>query len=520
MPDKIHYQILDSLGRVERVLVDNDNKETTGKTQADNAGKNVAGIDQVLAYTYNVKGERTEMKRDNNVDGKYDYREAYTLNANGNWIAKQIDLTNDGTFDSKEVYTKEADDGLVKTQFYNLVGGREVVTKVEDYTLNPNNQRTSVKVDTLGDGSINAITRYDLDAQGRIEKAYFDTDSNDTIDRAETYTRDTLGNIIKSEVDVGNDGSIDSVRTYKFDVLGRMIEQYQDIDNNGKIDNAYYYERDVYGNVIVNTHDIGNDGVIEEIAYREFNSLNRQTRYWIDKKPLNGQPDSNEYHETISSYDEYGRPLVYHISGSSNYDLIVGYGSGEYRTSQHFDHNRNGIIDNSETVEYLGYDNIWSSLISKITVFNAQGEKTVIADIEFNDNGNAVHYYRDDNADGTINQFAFGNSAGTISVNNYHVDMSSWSTEQVARFNKGLEVITLSDTDTSSQLTLDKTTVAGLVSSSNTLRIDGDSTDTVNLNGFTKADTSSHTGFNQYTADVDGTTYTVFITNTVDTILG
>ncbi|MEG9486984.1 Ig-like domain-containing protein, partial [Mannheimia indoligenes] len=522
--DKIHYQIFDAMGRVERVLVDNDasiNKaEHTGKPQVDNEGNRVTDIDQVLKYGYNVKGERDSLLRDNNVDGTYDYREVYTLNANGGWIEKRIDLTNDNQFDRKEVYTKEADNDLVKTHFYNLVDGRDVLTKVEDYTLNANNQRTSVKVDTLGDGITDAATRYDLDGLGRAAKAYFDTNGDGTVDRTEIYTRDALGNIIKSEVDTGNDGSINSVRTYKFDALGRMIEQYQDIDNNGKIDNAYYYERDVYGNALVSKSDIGNDGVIDQIAYLEFDSLNRQTRYWVDKKPLNGQPDSNEYHETISSYDEYGRPLVYHISGSSNYDLIVGYGSGEYRTSQHFDYNRNGIIDNSETVEYLEYDKIWSSSKSKITVANAQGETIVIADIEYNNNGNAVHYYRDDKADGTINRFAFGNSSGAISVNNYHVDMSSWSTEQVARFNKGLEVITLSNTDTSSQLTLDKTTVAGLVASSNTLRIDGDSTDTVNLNDFTKADTSSRTGFNQYTADVDGTTYTVFITNTVDTVLG
>lgn len=211
---------------------------------------------------------------------------------------------------------------------------------------------------------------------------------------------------------------------------------------------------------------------------------------------------------------------VYHLTGSSNYDLIAGYGSGEYRISQHFDHNRNGIIDNSENIEYLEYDKIWSHAISKITVVNAQGEKTVIADIEFNGNGNAVHYYRDNGADGTINQFGFANSSGNISINNYHVDMTSWSTEQVARFNKGLEFITLSNINTSSQLTLDKTVIAGLVASSNTLRIHGDSTDTVNLNGFTKADTSSRTGFNQYNAEVDGTNYTVFVTDTVETIIG
>ncbi|MFA9500661.1 hypothetical protein ACERCG_09600 [Mannheimia sp. E30BD] len=506
--------------------MDNDaNKNTEGKIRpTDNSGNTVQGIDRVLKYDYNVKGERTSLERDNNVDGKFDYREEYTLNANGNIEEKRIDLTNDGTMDRKEVYTKSPSDAYVKTEFYNLVpegsGTKDILTKIEHYENNVNNQRTEVRVDILGDNTINSITRYDLDNLGRIAKAYFDTDGDKTIDRAESYTRDMQGNIIKMEVDIGNNGSIDSVVTYTYDNLGRRISIKHDTDNNGSIDRTDYYKYDVYGNPQEYSTDYDGDGIFERVAYREFDSSNRQIVYWIDEnKPLNGKPDSNEYYETVE-YDEYGNPKIYHISSSQNYDLLVKYDDKGSRSYQHLDRNKNGIVDNGETFEHLEYDKVWSRAVSKITVFNDKGIKTTVAEIEVGDLGNPLHYYRDNGADGTINLFAFGNYSGNIAVNNHHVDMSAWSADQVARFNKGLETVVLSNTLTSSQLTLDKETLANLVSKTNTLRITGDSTDTVNLEGFTKADSSSQAGHNQYTADVDGTTYTVFITDTVDTVLG
>lgn len=78
----------------------------------------------------------------------------------------------------------------------------------------------------------------------------------------------------------------------------------------------------------------------------------------------------------------------------------------------------------------------------------------------------------------------------------------------------------LSNSNFKSTLILDDATLAKIAPTGNTLLITGDSTDTVNLNGFTKVETSSRAGFNQYTTEVEGIDYTVLITETVDTILG
>ncbi|MFA9501086.1 hypothetical protein ACERCG_11870 [Mannheimia sp. E30BD] len=456
------------------------------------------------------------MKRDNNVDGKNDYREVRALDANGRLVQQEIDLTNDGTFDLKEVYTKEADDGLVQTNFYNLVDNHDVLTKIEYYKLNENNQRTELKLDTLGDSSINAITRYDLDALGRTEKAYFDTDGNGTIERAEIYTLDGNGHISRTETDSANDGSIESVRYYERNALGQIIKEVIDSDNDSRVENIRYYQYDVYGNRTVHLDDVSGDGSINQAYYATYNHLNQKI-YQIYDRTGNGITDDDRREEMI--YNEFGQEVskqIYSNVSSNPTGVYSEYNSQGLRTKASQDNDGDGQISSARDV-VIEYTYGERNLSNSETRYDGTGKLLYRVEIERDDLGTAIRSFRDTGADGTINILHYGYTDNAW-TRNYTDDLRQWSTELLAKVN-GLPRISLSSANFKTTITLDDATLAKIAPTRNTLRITGDSTDTVNLDGFSKSETSSRSGHNQYTAEVDGTTYTVFIIDTVETIL-
>ncbi|QLB43418.1 RHS repeat protein [Mannheimia pernigra] len=496
MPDKIHYQQFDSLGRVNKVLVDNDAKTATGKLQQHDKGQ-AKGIDQVLKYGYNLKGEQTLLERDNNIDGTYDYREAYTLDPNGKVTQKEIDLTNDGQFDKKEEYTKEADGGLVQTHFYNLVDGKEVLTKIEDYELNANNQRTKLSLDTLGDGSINAITRYDLDALGRIEKAYFDTEGDGNADRVESYTKDANGDNLRVEIS-NTAGEIQVVRTYERNSLGQVIKYEIDNGNDGIIDQRFEYARDEYGNETgYKLYSYNSEKKALELTQtvnRVFNELNQ---IHITSASYT---DPTRNYQAVYKYDDFGRRISETYTGANNYIWeYTYYDDGKVQSRQ--DKTLDGK-PTSKTV-YLDYYQAFESVANNMENYNTNGVLTLKSRFLINEGGQVVSSLLDNpnngNGDGW-ESFLFGNRSA---VTNFNIsqDFTTWSTEKLAELGTSLSLIRMGNGGVS-ELTLNAEVVAKI--SNGDLRVQGasDKNDVLNLSGFKKASSSSVKGYNLYTATV------------------
>ncbi|MEG9486987.1 hypothetical protein [Mannheimia indoligenes] len=477
----------------------------------------MAGIDQVLAYTYNVKGEQTTMLRDNNVDGKYDYREAYTLDANGRWVEKLIDLTNDGQFDRKEAYTKSASDAYLKTEFYNIVDGRDVATRIEHYENNANNQRTAVKVDTLGDSSINAITRYDLDALGRTEKAYFDTDSDGNPNRTETYIRDVNGAIIKMESDSNNDTIIDTARYYERDSLGRVLVEKFDNDNNGTIDDVYTYTRDQYGNIVHQIRDLGNDSVIDVEYTNTFNERNQQVNQvakWSDGRI--------SYLET--TYDEYGRVSVEDRRWDANgnqgipYRYIFEYDDQNRIAVQRYDNRIDGSID---WIDHKSYEHpVFTNVATKQEIVYPNGNKITYT-MELDTAGRALFTYTDATTDGIIDRLAIGDRNGSSSVSR-NVDLTAWTEEQFANLGNELTAIVMGSLSPDT-LTLNAEVIAKLTQKYINVQTTGND-DTLNLSGFEKSKTAAKTigseTYDLYTATVNGKVFELFVDDDTNVVLG
>ncbi|MEG9491152.1 hypothetical protein, partial [Mannheimia indoligenes] len=513
------YQIFDSLGRVVQVLVDNDGKASTGVSRTDNEGAPVAGIDQVLAYSYNVKGEVTEMKRDNDVDGKYDYREAYTLDANGRWVEKLIDLTNDNQFDRKEVYTKSASDAYLKTEFYNIVDARDVATKIEYYENNANNQRTAMKVDTLGDASINAITRYDLDALGRTEKAYFDTDGDGNVDRTETYLRDVNGGLTEMKSDSNNDTIIDAVRYYERDALGRVSVEKFDNDNNGIIDDVYTFTRDQYGNIVHQIRDLGNDNIIDVEYTNTFNELNQQVNQvakWLD-----GRVSHLE-----TTYDDYGRVSV----EDRRWDTASGSQGVPYRyTYQYDDQNRQIVVEYDNRIDgvidwtdYRSYEHpVFTNAVTKNEIVYPNGNKATHSIVEHDAAGRAVLTYSDATSDGAIERLNIGDRNGSSSVSR-NVDLTTWTEEQFAELGNKLTAIVMGALSPDT-LTLNAEVMAKLTQKYINVQTTGND-DTLNLSGFEKSKAAAKTigseTFDLYTATVNGKVFELFVDDDTNVVLG
>ncbi|QTM01245.1 hypothetical protein [Mannheimia sp. ZY171111] len=497
MPDKIHYQQFDSLGRVQKVLVDNDAKTATGKLQQHDKGQ-AKGIDQVLKYGYNLKGEQTLLERDNNVDGTYDYREAYTLDPNGQQKLKEIDLTNDGTFDKKEVYVKQPDGGLEQVTFYNLVNKNgkveDVKTHIESYELDPNNHIEKVSSDTLGDGSINSVSKYDLDPAGNIEKAYFDTNGDSKIDRIETHTR-TNGLVTRTEVH-DSENKLQEIVTYEYLPSGQVSLKRVDTSGDKSIDKEYRYTYD--------NHD--RETRREEYSYspkekklalsavheNTFDPNNNIVNYKITYS--NGKSNENNY-----IIDDYGRIKEKTVSGINNFSS-----KNEYNTDNTVKTTTEYKPDGKFSVKnvFSEYD-VLGNYTKVDRYYSENGEKTQTWSLIRDPNsGQIQHTIVDDTKTGDgADKFTFGTYGANQSFH-FTQDLTTWSEEKLALLGASLKEIQLANNSIST-LTLDANVVAKISEGGLKVNAGNDKNDILNLSGFEKAtDGEKIKNYDLYTATV------------------
>ncbi|MFA9500656.1 hypothetical protein ACERCG_09575 [Mannheimia sp. E30BD] len=492
--------------------MDNDaNKNTEGKIRpTDNSGKTVQGIDQVLKYSYNEKGERASLERDNNVDDKFDYREEYTLDANGRWVGKNIDLTNDGTFDRKEIYTKSPSDAYVKTEFYNLVpegsGTKDILTKIEHYENNANGQRTALRGDMQGDGSIDYVSTYDLDASGRTYKSYAYERDNITVAQVTTYTRDANGDVTRSELTDAN-GLLLSSTNYERDALGRTVVSRVDSNGDNVVDRKYEYTHDDYGQGILRKEYAYNQPnqtlELSSTTEQTFNSSN----YVISNKitAADGSFIANVYER-----DEYGRIAKGTVTGRSNFSWENTYNPDntiDIRTEYRLD----GTF--ASKLAYSDYD--LNGRASTVHRYNAKDELTQIDSVIRDTQGTQIHTIIDTVSNGIgADRFTFGTVGAGLSFH-FTQDLTTWKEEELARLGTSLKQINLA-INSISTLTLNAETVAKI--SEGGLRVVGgtDNNDILNLSGFEKAASSTVRNYDLYTATVDGEALNLYVQNNVD----
>ena len=467
--------------------------------------------------------------------GTDDQRQIYTLNSAGYTIQTETDVTNDGSIDKVSTYTLNEKGKILQKLDYNRSYdtqgvATDTLTQKEVYSVDSNGYTVGMTRYMGSSTQPIVIESYEVDALGQRTKALIDNYGDNIIDRAEIYTLDVNGYRMKTETDVGNTGTIDSNITYTRDALGRELEQSTDADNDGNIDSRTTYELDVYGNALVSKMYNGSSDTPNGVYTRTFNSLNQVDTLVFDRTGNGLSSDDTTYTYT---YDEQGRreaEVRYRTqTGEKLSTISYEYGDDSLVLKRTEDWDGSGVIDSSRDRIYsFTYDPVWLYDLTE-TATDGTGTPIHTLYIERNDAGQVIRTLTDTKSTGSIDRLNFGSMSGDYTVN-HQEDFTQWSSERFTQM-KGLNLITLSNTRYQTEITLDQAvigklspagTVAGKTSS---LRIDGDATDTVNLegNGFTKLETTQTIGsntFDMYATTVNNTTYTLFIDNDVNTVLG
>ena len=347
------------------------------------------------------------------------------------------------------------------------------------YTLDANRHIVGESWDINNTGSVDLIKSYELDAQGNVVKSDIDTNADGTIDKSESHLLDNKGRIISTNIDIGNNGSIDSIISYVLDPNGQRIEVINDTNADGSVDSKIQNTFDVYGNLIRSDIDNGNNGSIDNYRISTFDASGRilSTSTLLN---VYGKPTGST---TTYTYDDSGRVLT-------QAEDRLNDGSEIVKVTYSYNDRDQPILgetwySKSDSIIKQVYEYNDLTYLSKVIRSKADGTIEQINVVESYADGSTKHVFADNGGDGTIDIMSFGSIYGRDSVNEV-VDFTAWSTEKLASFNHGLDRIVLSDSTAKSEITLSKDVFETI--SSGHLLIDGDTTDTVNLTGFTKVE--------------------------------
>ncbi|QTM01244.1 hypothetical protein [Mannheimia sp. ZY171111] len=235
MPDKIHYQQFDSLGRVQKVLVDNDAKKTTGhNTHKDNDGKPIEGVDRIETFGLNDKGQTLRVEYDNNGNGETNSKSYLVLDQYARAVARYTD--NDNT------------EGTGKT-IKVTIDGKEVelkgVDSYETYKHNANGQTIQIDRNTNAEGAAEEVVHIERDEYGREKGRYYDLDNNA---KTGSGNKDQKGQEDQDDAIKLNDGrtlkGADRYETYEYNELGQAIQINKNFDGKGEFDEIEYRDVD------------------------------------------------------------------------------------------------------------------------------------------------------------------------------------------------------------------------------------------------------------------------------------
>ena len=464
--------------------------------------------------------------------GTDDRIEKYILNSAGYITQTETDVTNDGKVDKVTLYTLDVHGNVLQKLDYNRsydVQGiaTDTLVQKEVYGLNSLGNTVSMTRYMGTNTTPTVIETYELNALGQSTKALIDNYGDNVIDRAEIYTLDANGYRTKMENDIGNDGSINSNTIYHRDAIGRVVES---ITTEGSSVSRTVYELDNYGNSLVTKTYAGSSKIPNGIYTRTYNALSQVDTLVYDRTGNGLTRDDTKYTYT---YDEQGRKDVevrYRaINDQKLRTVFYKYDDNNLVIERFEDLDGNGIIDSERDLKnYLSHDSIWF-VVNREVATDGKDAPIRTTYLEHNDSGIVVRSLIDTGSKGNIDRLDFGTLGGDYTVN-HQENFTQWSIDRLTRI-KGLNQIVLSNTNYQTEITLDQATIGkiaptGTVSSTaSALTISGDTTDTVNLegSGFTKLTTTYTNGtdtFDMYSTTVNNTTYTLFIDNDVNTILG
>ena len=444
------------------------------------------------------------------------------MNSAGYVIQTETELTNDGKVDKVTLYTLDVHGNVLQKLDYNRSYdtqgvATDTLTQKEVYGVDTYGYTTSMARYFGTNDNPTVIETYEVNALGQRTKAYIDSNADSTIDRSEIYTRDMYGRAIKTETDTGNDGSIDGVSIRTYDELGRETLHLQDIDADGITDNKYENEYDNYGNAVLtkiySLNTLTNELVLTRTREKTFNELN-QLEYQKQTTHATGAIQLAEM-----AYNEQGLKtsdtFTNMPAGNKNRWNYV-YNDFGIRIERQDDSGADGSIEKIN--KYVEFDE--RNRVTLVEVYFAKDNSLETSTIwDYAISGHVVGSYMKYIQDSPIVDYKMGDRGANanISVNE---DMTTWTDERLAKLGDSLKNIYMTNNAFSS-LKIDAETVAKISDGGVTIYTGRDKNDSLQLEGFVKAETSTKEGFTQYTAEVDSELLNVFVSTDITTeILG
>ncbi|QLB39554.1 hypothetical protein [Mannheimia pernigra] len=243
MPDKIHYQQFDGLGRVQKTFINNDAKENTGETikvSIDGKEVELKGIDRIETLGRNTKGQTLQVDYDNTGDGNTNSTTYLVLDQYGRAEAKYFN--NDSkdttgktikvTIDGKEVELKGVDS--YETYKHNANG------QIIRINRNLNAREASDGEAFKNDKGFEEVVYIKRDEYGREKGRYIDLDN----DKGTGTGNADQGDVITLENDVRKLTGIDRYETYEYNENGQHITTSRNLDAKGELEEVEYRDVD------------------------------------------------------------------------------------------------------------------------------------------------------------------------------------------------------------------------------------------------------------------------------------
>jgi hypothetical protein len=193
-----------------------------GDDEGDNNSTHFVG-DSNSTTPPNEEWQLVKQEEDEGKDGSIDSTASLSYDANGRLINFHATDSVEGEVVESAVSFNYNTEGQWTTLDWEVSTPGIVVKMVSTLSYGVNGRLTEMRTDIGNNGSIEMITTFFYDVDGKLVREE-EFDESGALEEVGTYIYDTSGRLAKTEKDTGGDGIIDDESIYTYDANGNLIK--------------------------------------------------------------------------------------------------------------------------------------------------------------------------------------------------------------------------------------------------------------------------------------------------------
>jgi YD repeat-containing protein len=280
----------------------------------------------------------------------------FGYDTNGNLASISVDTDNDGDKNTIQTYDYDANGNLT-----TITNSATQTVETRDYDSN-NNLLSRLTNNETGDNSA-ATYRY---TNNKVDLFSIDQNADGSVDASTQYEYNAQGDVAGYEIDRNGDGETDAITAYTY--TSNTLSSYsEDSDNDGTPDITINYTYDTKGNRTSQSVTSAKKATPNTKDTFEYDAQNNPSRYEQDRN-LDGTADYIEGY----TYDNNNNRTVYKrdLDADGNWDSITyySYDINGNRIRMIEDSDANGLADKvwNGTYEAAILDRTWDVILSKL----------------------------------------------------------------------------------------------------------------------------------------------------------